>query len=165
MLFIHLFCRRKKLAGVLLLGTGGIIPPMSVTHMETNCQIKENKVIHPYAYRTHTHSLGKVVSGYRVREDKFGKDSWTLLGKRDPLTAQMFYPVFNSDPIRYGDKLVRKIIAVMLFLELFHSSFRCRPPDVRWKVIEAQRRKSGECFLFNQYGINMLFFFFERIFM
>lgn len=51
-------CRQKKLAGVLLLGTGGAIPPMTVTHMETVCQILEPKTIYPFAYRTHTHSLG-----------------------------------------------------------------------------------------------------------
>lgn len=48
-----------KLAGVLLLGTRGLIPPGKKTeHMETFCSIKEKKVIHPFAFRTHTHSLG-----------------------------------------------------------------------------------------------------------
>ena len=74
--------------------------------METNCRIKEDKIIHPFAYRTHTHSLGKVVSGYHIREDKNGNQTWTLLGKRDPLTPQMFVPVFNSDPIKPGDIVV-----------------------------------------------------------
>jgi len=32
---------------------------MSVEKMETSCMIKEKKVIHPFAYRTHTHSLGE----------------------------------------------------------------------------------------------------------
>lgn len=51
--------RRKKLAGVILLGTGGIIPPNDITKMEADCQIREMKTIYPFAYRTHTHSLGK----------------------------------------------------------------------------------------------------------
>lgn len=101
-----------KLAGVILLGTGGIIKPLATTHMEALCTLTENKTIHPFAYRAHTHSLGRVVAGYRVREDENGIDDWTLLGKRDPLTPQMFYPVENTDPIRKGDKLVARCTMV-----------------------------------------------------
>lgn len=98
----------NKLAGVLLLGTAGVIGPGAVEHMETACTIKENKTIYPFAYRTHTHQLGKVVSGYRVRKDSNGQDNWTLIGKRDPLTPQMFYPVENSEPIVKGDHLAAR---------------------------------------------------------
>ena len=98
----------RKQAGVILLGTGGVIPPMKTEHMETMCDIKENKTIYPFAYRTHTHSLGKVVSGYKVRRDYSGADHWTLLGKRDPLTPQMFYPVQNMEPIKYNDRLAAR---------------------------------------------------------
>lgn len=94
-----------KQAGVLLLGTGGMIPPMKTEHMEVSCEIREEKTIYPFAYRTHTHALGKVVSGYRIREDNYGNDDWTLLGKRDPLTPQMFYPTLSQEPIKYGDKV------------------------------------------------------------
>ena len=92
-----------KQAGVLLLGTAGIVPPMTTEHMESACEINEAKTIYPFAYRTHTHSLGKVVSGYKVRTDEKGVQSWTLLGKRNPLTPQMFYPVESYEPIIYGD--------------------------------------------------------------
>lgn len=51
--------RLEKEAGVILLGTGGSIPSMSVEKMETSCIINEKKMIHPFAYRTHTHSLGE----------------------------------------------------------------------------------------------------------
>lgn len=102
----------NKLAGVLLLGTGGTIPPMSTEHMETACRINERKTIVPFAYRTHTHSLGKVVSGYRVRTDENGNDVWSLLGKRDPLTPQMFYPIENKDPIRFGDRVAARCTMV-----------------------------------------------------
>lgn len=99
---------QKKLAGLVLFGVGGMIPPRSVTHMETACQINEMKTIYPFAYRTHTHTLGRVVSGYVVRRSEDGVDHWTLLGKRDPLTPQMFYPVFDESPITYGDKLAAR---------------------------------------------------------
>uniref|UniRef100_A0A1B0GC47 peptidylglycine monooxygenase n=1 Tax=Glossina morsitans morsitans TaxID=37546 RepID=A0A1B0GC47_GLOMM len=92
-----------KLAGVLLMGTAGMIPPMSTEHMETACEIRENKTIQPFAYRTHTHNLGKIVAGYRVRPDVRGVQHWTQLGKRNPLTPQMFYPIESKDPIVRGD--------------------------------------------------------------
>jgi peptidylglycine monooxygenase len=95
----------KKLAGVLLMGTSGVIPPLKKENMETACEINEKKTIYPFAYRTHTHSLGKVVSGYRVRTDENGEDQWTLLGKRDPLTPQMFYPVVSTGELTFSSKL------------------------------------------------------------
>jgi peptidylglycine monooxygenase len=104
--------RLKKLAGVLLLGTSGLIPPMSTEHMESACRIDEKKVMYPFAFRTHTHSLGKVVSGYRVRTDENGNDVWSLLGKRDPHDPQMFYPTANKDPIRYGDSVAARCTMV-----------------------------------------------------
>lgn len=91
--------RLKKQAGVLLLGTVGMIPAMKQEHMEANCEISEDKKLFPFAYRTHTHSLGKVVSGYKVKNKK----EWSLLGKRDPLTPQMFYPVNDTTPIVKND--------------------------------------------------------------
>lgn len=92
-----------KQAGVLLLGTDGYIPPFSIEHLETTCSITENKVIHPFAFRVHTHQLGKVVSGYRIRGQQ-----WTLLGRRDPMKPQMFYPVNSTEPIILGDTLAAR---------------------------------------------------------
>jgi len=48
-----------RAAGVLLLGTVGEIQKYSLESMETACRIKENKLIHPFAFRVHTHELGK----------------------------------------------------------------------------------------------------------
>ncbi|XP_015108910.1 peptidylglycine alpha-hydroxylating monooxygenase [Diachasma alloeum] len=93
----------SKLAGVFVLGTAGGIPAWKAEKMETACTLKENKTIHPIAYRTHTHSLGKVVAGYVIRNN-----SWVELGKRDPLTPQMFYPVHNNMPITKGDTLAAR---------------------------------------------------------
>lgn len=82
-IFIHYTTEPlRKLAGVLLLGTSGLIPPHRKEAMESACEINEKKVIYPFAYRTHTHSLGKLVSGYRVRSDVNGNDQWTLLGMK-----------------------------------------------------------------------------------
>lgn len=101
---------QAKLAAVLLLAVGGRIPPKTVTHMDVECQVTENKTLYPFAYRTHTHSLGRIVSGYRVTRDDTGLDHWHLLGKRDPLTPQMFYPIFDKTPIKYGDKIAARCV-------------------------------------------------------
>ena len=73
-----------KRAGVLLLGTGGLIPASSYEHMETTCTISQSIELHPFAFRTHTHKLGKVVSGWFVRDGH-----WQLIGKRDPQKPQV----------------------------------------------------------------------------
>lgn len=58
--FIHYTTQPlNKLAGVLLLGTSGVIPAMKKEFMETACEINEKKTIHPFAYRTHTHQVIK----------------------------------------------------------------------------------------------------------
>merc|ERR1719244_511476 len=99
---------QPKAAGVLLMGTGGRISPHSVEYMETACTIQENKVIHPFAFRTHTHALGRVVSGYKVARKGY-VDDWHLIGKKDPQLPQMFYPV--DDPtitLRKGDTVAAR---------------------------------------------------------
>ena len=51
--------RQPNLAGVLLLGTGGMAPPHSTTFFETACEIEDGREIHPFAFRTHTHKQGE----------------------------------------------------------------------------------------------------------
>nr|QPD99035.2 putative peptidyl-glycine alpha-hydroxylating monooxygenase [Tityus serrulatus] len=95
-----------KRAGVYLLGTGGGIPAKQREHMETACKIDKPIVLHPFAFRTHTHALGKVVSGYVIDRDS-GK--WKLIGKHDPLEPQMFYPVEDKRLIiQQGDVLAAR---------------------------------------------------------
>ncbi|XP_037082145.1 peptidylglycine alpha-hydroxylating monooxygenase-like [Pollicipes pollicipes] len=93
---------QPKSAGVLLMGTGGYIFPYSQAHMETACDIAEDKLIHPFAFRTHTHALGEVVSGWRVRYAG-GQYQWTLIGKMNPQLPQMFYPVLDNVTLSRGD--------------------------------------------------------------
>jgi peptidylglycine monooxygenase len=49
-----------------------------------------------------------VVSGYKVTTDSNGTNHWTLLGKRDPNTPQMFYLIDNPVPVEFGDTLVSR---------------------------------------------------------
>lgn len=90
-------------AGVYLLSTGGYINPGKVEYFEAACEMNEDKVLHPFAYRTHTHKLGLVNSGYVVKHD--GED-WTEIGRRSPQLPQMFFPVSNKVSVRKGDVLV-----------------------------------------------------------
>ncbi|KAF2359153.1 Copper type II ascorbate-dependent monooxygenase C-terminal [Trinorchestia longiramus] len=102
---------QPRAAGVLLLGTGGRILPKSVEYMESACAIHEDKIIHPFAFRTHTHSLGRVVSGYKVTR-RGNEDEWTLLGKKDPQLPQMFYPIATNTTIRKGDRVAARCTMV-----------------------------------------------------
>jgi len=40
------------------MGTNGFIAPKTTEYMEAACQMNENTVLHPFAFRVHTHSLG-----------------------------------------------------------------------------------------------------------
>ena len=61
--------------------------------------------MHPFAFRTHTHKHGRVVSGYRVRGDK-----WTEIGRGNPRRPQMFYGLTGPKDvvIRNGDSLAAR---------------------------------------------------------
>jgi hypothetical protein len=62
----NLLSRQPKAAGVFLLGTNGYIRPKSTEYMESACTINEDKVIHPFAFRTHTHSLGIYLIDFKI---------------------------------------------------------------------------------------------------
>ncbi|CAG0920277.1 unnamed protein product [Notodromas monacha] len=64
---------QPKSAGVFMLSTGGVIKPHSTAHMESACQIKEDKVIHPFAFRTHTHTLGFEMHNEERTEDNHNR--------------------------------------------------------------------------------------------
>jgi len=100
---------QPKTAGVLLMGTGGKAPARTTTFFETSCEIEDPRTIHPFAFRTHTHSLGKLVSGYKVDRE----NNWSLIGKRDPSLPQMFYPVSDkSITLSKGDVVAARCTMV-----------------------------------------------------
>lgn len=93
-----------KRAGVYLLATSGSIPAHSVEYMEAACPVQTDLVIHPFAFRTHAHKLGQVVSGYRIRDGK-----WTEIGRKSPQKPQMFYNITNPGmEIRNNDILAAR---------------------------------------------------------
>jgi len=93
-----------KEAHVILLATDGAVAAKSADDFETACAIEDDVELHPFAFRTHTHQHGKVVSGWLIRDNK-----WTLIGKKDPQKPQMFYPVDNTSiVIRQDDALAAR---------------------------------------------------------
>ena len=53
--------------------------------METSCMIEEPITLHPFGFRTHTHKLGVVVSGFKISPE----GNWELIGKHDPQKPQV----------------------------------------------------------------------------
>ncbi|XP_033125194.1 probable peptidylglycine alpha-hydroxylating monooxygenase 1 [Anneissia japonica] len=98
---------RKLSAAVYLLGSGGYIPGHSEVYMESACSYDHSQVLHPFAYRVHTHKLGRVVSGYRIRNQQ-----WEEIGRRDPQKPEMFYPITKNMTVERGDILAARCTMV-----------------------------------------------------
>ncbi|KAG1665819.1 Peptidyl-glycine alpha-amidating monooxygenase B [Nymphon striatum] len=77
------------LAGIhLLLASEGVIPAHSpVTHIDANCQYRDRNPMYIFAYRTHAHKLGRVITGYRYRQRS--RDKWSLIAKGNPQWPQV----------------------------------------------------------------------------
>ncbi|KAK7120092.1 hypothetical protein R3I94_020193 [Phoxinus phoxinus] len=92
------------IAGIyLMMSLDTVIPPgKKVTNADIACTYTSSPM-YPFAFRTHTHSLGKVVSGYRVRNGQ-----WTQIGRQSPLLPQAFYPATNTIDVKNGDILAAR---------------------------------------------------------
>lgn len=90
-----------KQAGVLLLASFGRVIEGTSKH-EISCKIEEDKIIHPFRFRTHTHKLGTAVGGYKLTKD----GTQILIGEGDPQLPQMFYPVKNENLTLTKDDMV-----------------------------------------------------------
>uniref|UniRef100_A0A6Q2WPB6 Peptidylglycine alpha-amidating monooxygenase n=1 Tax=Esox lucius TaxID=8010 RepID=A0A6Q2WPB6_ESOLU len=76
----------------------------TVTNADIACTY-DSYPIYPFAFRTHTHKLGLVVSGYRIRDGK-----WTLIGRQTPQLPQAFYPATKGIDVKYGDALAARCV-------------------------------------------------------
>uniref|UniRef100_A0A8C8B589 Peptidylglycine alpha-amidating monooxygenase n=1 Tax=Otus sunia TaxID=257818 RepID=A0A8C8B589_9STRI len=101
-------CRRQQplIAGMyLMMSVNTVIPPgEKVVDADIACHYKRFPM-HLFAYRVHTHRLGKVVSGYRVRNGQ-----WTLIGRQSPQLPQAFYPVEHPVDVSYDDILAARCV-------------------------------------------------------
>uniref|UniRef100_A0A8B9JXN2 Peptidylglycine alpha-amidating monooxygenase n=1 Tax=Astyanax mexicanus TaxID=7994 RepID=A0A8B9JXN2_ASTMX len=98
--------RQPFIAGMyLMMSVDTVIPPgKTVTNADIACTYLSYPM-YPFAFRTHTHRLGKVVSGYRIRNGQ-----WTLIGRQSPQLPQAFYPVSNDIEVKYGDTLAARCV-------------------------------------------------------
>ncbi|KAF7642390.1 hypothetical protein LDENG_00258640 [Lucifuga dentata] len=94
------------IAGIyLLMSVDTVISPgKRVTNADIACDYTSYP-IYPFAFRTHTHHLGKVVSGYRIRDGK-----WSLIGRQSPQLPQAFYPANRDVTIKYGDTVAARCV-------------------------------------------------------
>ncbi|KAJ8682519.1 hypothetical protein QAD02_018311 [Eretmocerus hayati] len=67
--------RTKNVGWFTATADNGFIQPHSLEHVEISCVMQENKTIYPVAYQIHTHDLGKLVSGYVIKNG-----SWFEIG-------------------------------------------------------------------------------------
>ncbi|KAM9735351.1 peptidyl-glycine alpha-amidating monooxygenase B isoform 2-T2 [Menidia menidia] len=81
-----------------------ILPGKRVTNADVACDYSSYP-IYPFAFRTHTHRLGKVVSGYRIRNGK-----WSLIGRQSPQLPQAFYPSKEELDVQYGDTIAARCV-------------------------------------------------------
>ncbi|XP_069748524.1 peptidyl-glycine alpha-amidating monooxygenase B isoform X3 [Narcine bancroftii] len=100
------FLKQPLIAGIyLLMSNSAVIPPNEeVVNADVAC-LYTQATIHPFAFRTHTHQLGQVVSGYRVRDGK-----WTLIGRQSPQLPQAFYHMEKPMDIKYGDTITARCV-------------------------------------------------------
>ncbi|XP_072453422.1 peptidyl-glycine alpha-amidating monooxygenase isoform X5 [Notamacropus eugenii] len=98
--------QQPLIAGMyLMMSVDAVIPPgEKVVNADISCHYKKYPM-HLFAYRVHTHHLGKVVSGYRVRNGQ-----WTLIGRQSPQLPQAFYPVEHPVDVSYGDILAARCV-------------------------------------------------------
>ncbi|XP_029859800.1 peptidyl-glycine alpha-amidating monooxygenase isoform X9 [Aquila chrysaetos chrysaetos] len=104
---LHLTHQKQPLiAGMyLMMSVNTVIPPgEKVVDADIACHYKRFPM-HLFAYRVHTHRLGKVVTGYRVRNGQ-----WTLIGRQSPQLPQAFYPVEHPVDVNYDDILAARCV-------------------------------------------------------
>uniref|UniRef100_A0A8C6IZN9 Uncharacterized protein n=1 Tax=Melopsittacus undulatus TaxID=13146 RepID=A0A8C6IZN9_MELUD len=104
---LHLTHQKQPLiAGMyLMMSVNTVIPPgEKAVDADIACHYKRFPM-HLFAYRVHTHRLGKVVSGYRVRNGQ-----WTLIGRQSPQLPQAFYPVEHPVDVSYDDTLAARCV-------------------------------------------------------
>jgi len=97
----------KYTAGMYLLLRSQLAIPSDTAsvHGDVNCQASIRSPIHVFAYRTHAHTLGSVITGYRYSPQS---QEWKLLAKGNPNWPQAFYPMDKTMTVNPGEILVAR---------------------------------------------------------
>lgn len=99
---------QPKEASVFVMVSEGDILPNQTERIDNTCELKDDVKMHIFAFRTHAHQLGRVLSGYVGHPDPDGHVDWTLIGKKNPLLPQFFYPTKQEVLAQQGDLLAAR---------------------------------------------------------
>ncbi|XP_078484053.1 peptidyl-glycine alpha-amidating monooxygenase B [Ciona intestinalis] len=97
--------RQLYYAGIFLLGSPYInIPPHSHANSDISCQTNIRSPITVFAFRTHAHNLGTVITGYRYRDGQY-----KMIGKGNPQWPHAFFTrVGGTIDIKSGDTVMAR---------------------------------------------------------
>ena len=79
-------------------------PHLPAIHLDVNCRVRNRKVpMNLFAFRTHTHKHGVVVTGYLKRGENLKE-----IARHNPQDPQMFYPMETELVVQNGDILAAR---------------------------------------------------------
>lgn len=87
-------------AAVLQMKNCGTLPPHAATSVEGACEVREDVVMHAFAFQIHAHALTSRVSGWRI-DRRSGV--WDLLGVQSASTSHVYHDMEHEVAIRPGD--------------------------------------------------------------
>jgi hypothetical protein len=91
--------RPKYIAQVYLFVSNEPIPPkLDAAYNNMSCYYRGNATLHPFAFRTHTHAMGRVVSAFLNHDNE-----WQMIGKRNPQWPQLFQKLEKPLEVKTGD--------------------------------------------------------------
>uniref|UniRef100_A0A914PVM7 Peptidylglycine monooxygenase n=1 Tax=Panagrolaimus davidi TaxID=227884 RepID=A0A914PVM7_9BILA len=91
--------RPKYIAQVYLFVSNEPIPPkLDAANNNMSCYYRGNATLHPFAFRTHTHAMGRVVSAFLNHDNE-----WQMIGKRNPQWPQLFQKLEKPLEVKTGD--------------------------------------------------------------
>ena len=75
-----------------------------VINADVNCKLSDMRAPKTlFAFRTHTHSHGTVVTGYLFRNNRIKE-----IARHDPQEPQMFYPMSKEIAVNNGDYIAAR---------------------------------------------------------
>ena len=108
---VHIFdyTRPAYFGGIYVLigwdiGSSGMQPHLPAIHLDINCRVRNRNVpMNLFAFRTHTHKHGVVVTGYLKRGENLKE-----IARHNPQDPQMFYPMATEVAVQNGDILAAR---------------------------------------------------------
>lgn len=122
------------------------IPPGQPSFpVDVNCVASREEPMFVFAYRVHTHSLGRAVTAYLLHNGH-----WSQLAQGDPHRPQAFYPLNRTVTVKPGDVLASRCT--------YDTTTRKRPTEIgpgasqemcnlylMYYALRSSGRTSGQC--------------------